>query len=154
MATKAINQVLAMAEPAPAQWKVRKPWEKLIVPCDNHEPSKTWQAAKDECDVNLIIANYNRTGLMNHVNPKQARYGDFSEALELQEAIQLVRQAEAEFMALPAPIRAMANNDPVVFMEMLADEGAVAALKAAGLPVREPGQEETPKAEAAQPPAS
>lgn len=146
--------VAPIPEQVPTQWKVRKPWEKLIVPCDNHEPSKTWQAAKDECDVNLIIANYNRTGLLGHLNPRQAMYGDFSQALELREAIDLARAAEADFMALPANIRAMAQNDPVVFLEMLADEGAVAALKAAGLPVQEPGTVETPKEETAQPPAS
>jgi len=138
----------------PTKWRVRKPWEKVVVPCDNNEPSKTWQAAKDECDVNLIIANYNRTGLLGHVNPKQPMYGDFSEALQLQEAIALVRGAESEFMQLPAHIRAMANNDPVTFLEMLADEGAVAALKAAGMPIQEPGKGDTPKEETAQPPAS
>lgn len=140
-------------EVVPAMWKVRKPWEKVIVPCDNHEPSRAWQAAKDECDVNLIVANYNRTGMLP-VMQREPTYGDFSDALELADAIKLVRQAEEEFMDLPANIRALANNDPVTFREMLADEGAVKALEAAGLRFSPPAKEETPKEETAQPPAS
>jgi len=97
----------------------------------------TKQSEKDAADINLIVKNYGRTGVFANINPIEPRYQDNQHVTDLFEARELVRQVEADFAKLPAEIRLLAENDPFRFNEMLTDEGAVAALKAAGLPVKE-----------------
>lgn len=43
------------------------------------DPSLTRGSFKDECDVNRIVANYRRTGLINHVGKRTPQYGDAPE---------------------------------------------------------------------------
>lgn len=107
--------------------------------------SRTKQANRAETDINLMVARYKKTGVFSHINPRIPKYGDFSEAVQLEDAFNRVQQANREFMSLPAQVRALAQNDPVIFLEMLADEGGVAALKAAGLPLKDtPSEGENP----------
>ena len=82
---------------------------------------RTHQEFKDECDVNLIIPKYDRTGLLTHVNEAVAQYGDYSEVNEYQESMNLVLQAQQSFGEIPANIRAMFNNDPGIFFEFATD---------------------------------
>lgn len=112
------------------------------VPADVGTRSRTKQADARTTDVNVMVANYRRTGQIA-INPKEPRYGDFSAAVTLESAFQAVKDAEAEFMKLPAKVRALAGNNPVTLLEMLADEGATAALIEAGLPVKKPATEDT-----------
>jgi len=108
--------------------------------------SRTKQANRAQCDINLMVGRYKKTGVFAHINPREPKYGDFSEAVSLEEAYQRVADANRSFMELPAAVRALAQNDPITLMEMLADEGATAALVKAGLPIKEtpPSVGETP----------
>lgn len=119
-------------------------YDKRIENFDCGTDTKTIQSEKDNCDVNLIVSTYGKTGQFAHINPRTPTYGDFTGPTDLFEARKLFQEAEAAFMELPAEVRKMANNDPVTFLEMMADEGAVKALKAAGLPVVEPAKTDTP----------
>lgn len=104
----------------------------LKVDTYNDKPSLTDQSGVDSADINIIMATYTRTGYLPGQN-KQAMWGDFFDAgMTLQQAISMVEDANKAFMTLPANIRAMADNDPAIFLDMLQDEGALAALKAAG----------------------
>lgn len=78
---------------------------------------RTHQEFKDECDVNLIIPKYDRTGLLTHLNEAIAQYGDYSEVNEFQESMNLVISATENFMQIPSNIRQMFNNDPGQFFE-------------------------------------
>lgn len=78
---------------------------------------RTHQEFKDECDVNLIIPKYDRTGLLTHINEAVKQYGDYSEVNEFQESMNLVVSATESFMQIPSNIRAMFNNDPGQFFE-------------------------------------
>jgi len=78
---------------------------------------RTHQEFKDECDVNLIIPKYDRTGLLTHLNEAIAQYGDYSEVNEFQESMNLVISATDNFMQIPSNIRQMFNNDPGQFFE-------------------------------------
>jgi len=113
------------------------PTERKRVQTDVSGPSRTKQANRHETNINLMVGRYKKTGVFSNLNPRTPKYGDFSEAVTLEEAFQLTRAAEKSFMELPAAVRALAQNNPVTFLEMLADEGAVEALKAAGLPIKD-----------------
>lgn len=115
--------------------------ERVRVLADVGTRSRTKQANKSETDINLMVARYKKTGMFTNLNPREPKYGDFSEAVSLEEAFHRVATANQEFMKLPAQVRALANNDPVTLLEMLADEGATAALIEAGLPVKTPPAE-------------
>jgi len=109
--------------------------ERQRVVADVGTRSRTKKANGAETNINLMVARYKKTGMFGAVNPRQPSYGDFSRAVTLEEAFQQVQEANRQFMTLPAQVRALAQNDPVMLLEMLADEGATAALIQAGLPV-------------------
>lgn len=85
----------------------------------NGEVALTKQSERDKCDVNKIMAKWQRTGVLEHLNPRTPLYGDFTNAQDLQTAIDRVRMAEERFLALPAEIRKRVNNNPVEFVEFV-----------------------------------
>lgn len=114
---------------------------------DASHDNRTKEAGANDTNINVIMANYGRTGVFANLNPREPHYGDYSQSIELQEALRMVKEAESTFMELPAAVRELAENSPVMFLEMLADEGATAALVAAGMPLRDkPAGEEPPPA--------
>lgn len=95
----------------------------------------TKQAFRDDVDINLIVKRYGQNGMFDHLERREATYGDFSRSTNLHEAMNLVKAAEAEFEELPAEVRTLANNDPVQYYAMLAEEKETQALKRAGMPI-------------------
>lgn len=83
------------------------------------EPSMTKQSFKDECDINNIVKRFEATGQIDHINQAHAQglFTDLPSGLDLQAGLDMIRQAEAAFMALPAAARAEFDNDPVLFVE-------------------------------------
>lgn len=83
------------------------------------EESRTKQSFKDECDINNIVKKFEATGILDHVNEAASRglYQDLPSGLDLQAGLEMIRQAEEAFMALPAGTRAEFDNDPVLFVE-------------------------------------
>jgi len=115
--------------------------ERKRVTADVGTGTRTKQANRNETDINLMVARYKKTGQFQNLNPREPKYGDFSEAVSLEEAFHQVQEANRSFMQLPAAVRALAQNNPVTLLEMLADEGATAALVAVGLPIVTPPSE-------------
>lgn len=85
------------------------------------DKSLTVQAAANECDINQIIEKFERTGLMTHVSDRVAKYGDFSEVVDYQTALNMVHRAEEMFMELPVKLRNRFENDPLKMVEFLQD---------------------------------
>lgn len=83
------------------------------------EPSMTKQSFKDECDINNIVRRFEVTGILDHVNraAEQGAYLDLPDGLDLQVGLNMIEQANAAFMALPAATRAEFDNDPVKFVD-------------------------------------
>jgi len=79
------------------------------------EKTPTKQSFKTECDINHIMAKYQRTGVITHLNKHEAQYG-FAPALDFQTALQLVAAARDQFADLPSSIRQRFNNDPAEFL--------------------------------------
>lgn len=83
------------------------------------EPSLAVQASKDECDINVIIKKYMKTGELPE--QRQMIYADISQFTDLRDALHLVNDAEQLFMELPAEIRRRFDNDPVKLVAFAQD---------------------------------
>lgn len=85
------------------------------------EPSITVQSAKDECDINCIVARALSGADVSRVDERVALYGDFSNVPSYQAALDLVRRAEGMFMDMPAKVRERFANDPSRMVDFLQD---------------------------------
>lgn len=85
------------------------------------EQGRTKQSFKAECDINNIMAKYQRTGLLEAVNQHQAQYGDVT-GVDFQSAMQTVALANQMFMDMPSSIRKRFANDPGEFLAFVNDE--------------------------------
>jgi len=96
-------------------------------PYEEHKPcffnttgeSLTQQHFQEECDIHNIIKRHDRNGIIEHVQRGQARYGDFSEVTDYREALDLVQDANNEFMKIPSDIRKKFNNNPGEFLNFV-----------------------------------
>lgn len=95
----------------------------------------TKQEGKAAADINNILANFKRTGDLGAIMQKEPQYGDFSEAVEYDRALELVRRTQEAFATWPSGLREAAANDPAMALSMLADEGGRAVLEKLGLVV-------------------
>lgn len=78
------------------------------------------QSAKEECDINTIVRRFGLTGQL----PDQLampKSGDFSGVGDFHSAMNLVRQAQDEFLRVPGEIRARFDHDPARFMQFFED---------------------------------
>lgn len=75
------------------------------------DESRTVQSMKDDADINVIVRRFGVTGVVP-VSVRVPEYGDFDEVFDFQSAMNLIRQAEAAFMQLPAEVRSKFLNSP------------------------------------------
>lgn len=98
----------------------------------------TKQADAKDADINNILKRYERTGELPLMIAKEARYGDFSDPLDYQSALNLVKLAEEQFNALEAHIRNRFDNDPAKFLAFATDPKNLDEMVKLGLAVRKP----------------
>lgn len=91
--------------------------EPALYGTDSGGPSLTRQEFADDCDINTLMSQYERTGVLNHYNQAQPRYLDVSAVPDLASALIAVDEAKTAFMTLPASVRRDFDNDPVKFVE-------------------------------------
>lgn len=102
---------------------------------DTPEDNRTKQSFKDECDINVIVDRFMKTGEM----PKDLRqpvYGDYDGVIDFQSAMNAVVQAEETFMAMPASVRARFDNDPQKFLDFADNDGNAEEMVKMGLAVK------------------
>lgn len=87
------------------------------VALDASGDGRTRQEFADECDINILLARYEKSGVLNHYNAAAPDYFDASEMPDLQTAITAMREAERAFMTLPASVRREFDNDAVKFVD-------------------------------------
>lgn len=87
------------------------------------DESLSIQSARDECDINQILKRV-AAGAMPQLNEHQPMWGEDVSATadDFKSAMDLVRSAQADFMALPANIRARFRNDPAEYLAFFEDE--------------------------------
>lgn len=78
----------------------------------------TKQAGADTQSVSQLLSRYVNAGMVPANGPMPS-YGDFTGIGDAHEAMNRVMQMQDDFMALPAPVRKVAENDPAVFLEMV-----------------------------------
>lgn len=76
----------------------------------------TRQEFKDECDINVLMATYERNGSLNHFNRMSPQYLDVTDVPDLPRAIAMMEAAETAFMTLPASVRREFDNSAVNFV--------------------------------------
>lgn len=98
-------------------------------------PSRTKQEFARECDINNIIKHFSVSGMLSHVNAKAAsgQYLDLPDAFDFQESMNIINQAEAAFMSLPAKLRDRFGNDPTQFLEFTHDPANLDEMRKLGL---------------------
>lgn len=89
--------------------------------CDPSE-SRTHQSFKDECDIHNIMKKFHRTSLLDHINSGQPFFGDFSDVVDYQSALNMVIKTQDDFNKLPSEIRSRFMNDPQLFIDFINDE--------------------------------
>lgn len=121
----------------------------------------TRQEFRDECDINVLLARYEKTGVLNHFSSRVPQYLDVSEVPDLATSLEYMEQARAAFMTLPAVVRREFDNDPVRFVDFAADAANLSQMRQWGLAAPEkpahapePLEGATPKAASDSSPSS
>lgn len=82
----------------------------------------TQQQFRDECDMNSIVARANRGIAPSRVNRGTPQYGDFSNVPDIAASYNIVKNAEAAFMKLPAQLRLELDNNPANVNQITKDQ--------------------------------
>ena len=101
------------------------------------EPSLTVQADLEDSDINTIVRRFGLTGEM----PSDVRvptYQDFEDVFDFQSAQNVILEAGAEFLRMPAHVRARFQNDPQAFLEFASDARNLREMVSLGLAVARP----------------
>lgn len=85
------------------------------------EPDLTVQSFKDDCDINVIVRRFGVTGVLPGAKTPPF-YGDFSNVMSYQEAMNALLDADEAFMQLPSATRRRFDNDPGQLIAFLSDE--------------------------------
>ena len=110
------------------------------------DDSLTQQQFRDESDINNIVDRFMKTGhLPTPVTMPQ--YVDYEGVFDFQSAMNVVRQADENFMRMDAKVRARFHNSPQEFLEFFADSANFEEAVRLGLAVPKP--KESPSVDAA-----
>ena len=106
------------------------------------------------CDINSIVSNYKKTGLLSHQKEKLGRYIDNTKIPSLMDAQTLIRDAKESFLALPSDIRKLMDHDPTKLVDFIQNPKNLKMLEDHGIlttkPVEIPKEiKQEPKAEPA-----
>lgn len=95
--------------------------------------SLTRQSFNAECNINNIMARFEKTGLAEHLNNHQGTYGDFTQVSDYHTALLHVVEAQTLFNSLPSKIRARFGNDPGTYLQFVTDPENLPELRKMGL---------------------
>lgn len=126
-----------------------RPHKRVYAPSD--DTLVTRQSFKNECDIQQILKQYQRTGVITHIAAARPTYMDLPTDLDYQRSMNTMLIAEEAFLALPASVRDRFGNDPQRFLAAFSDKTQEAYLREMGFlreapqgppdPVRPPSPE-------------
>lgn len=85
------------------------------------KPSRTQQNFRDECDINMIVSRYKKTGLLTHVKYSSGTFEDLTLLPDYKEAMNVIAIGTEAFASVPAKLRARFNNDVGEFLQFVHD---------------------------------
>ncbi len=123
------------------------------IPRNAYEPSvrtplkfaktgRTEQSHKRACDINSIMAKYQKTGAIKHLNAHPPKYGDAT-GPDFTAAQFLVAEQTSIFEELPSKLRRIFKNDPAEYLNFVVDPANADFLEKEGLAGLLPSDEET-----------
>jgi len=118
---------------------------------------RTKQSFKKECDINVIMSKYRKTGHLDPgaLNQRQVVFGDVSEVGDYQECQQKIKEADHAFSTLSSEVRTRFNNDPGQLLDFCADEvNMPEAIELGIVPKPKPEPEPEPVVPPATPPTT
>lgn len=91
----------------------------------SEEVSKTLQSYKDEADINMLVARYNKTGsFYNPLTPRDPlktpsvpQFLDVSDLEGVENAFDVAKSVKTMFEQLPAAVREQLGGTPISFVE-------------------------------------
>lgn len=95
----------------------------------------TKQEFKFECDVNNVIKSFKPHQMMAMLqqNLNAGNYADLPEAYDFQEALHLIKDAERQFMTIPAKVRDRFGQDPAQFLAFINNPANLDEARSLGL---------------------
>lgn len=81
----------------------------------------TKQSMKAECDIHNILRQYQKTGIITHVQNARPTYQDLPDSLDYQQSLNIIMEADEAFMGLPSAVRDRFGNDPAQLLQALSD---------------------------------
>lgn len=121
---------------------IRKPYDRHErYAIEFTEPSLTKQSMAAECDINVIMARYQRTGVVPQMIG--GRFEDVSHVTSYHDAWNIILEAQDAFLRLPATVRKAFNNDPGEFLAAFEDPESHAMLRELGIMSGDPEDGET-----------
>lgn len=112
--------------------------------CRNDEPSLTRQEFAEECDINVIMSRYEKTGVISHVSQREPLYLDLTGIPDFRTAMDMMNDAEKAFLSLPAQVRKDFDNDARNFVDFASDPANLDKMREYGL--APPAPQEPPQA--------
>lgn len=88
----------------------------------------TEQHHKKACDINNILAKYQKTGLIDHIERREGKWGDVT-GQDYKRSMDLIAEAKTAFYELPSTVRDHFDNDPAEYLDLVAQEGGVEELR-------------------------
>ena len=132
------------------------------VQTQNLSDSRTVQSDVNQAEIKNILANYEATGIMQHMRDVDLQFRDVTEFNDLADAMQQAKEAESVFLTLPPKLREVFNNDVADWLDAAHDPAKIESLRPQleelgvlePLPTPEPAAPAAPVAPPAPPPPS
>lgn len=98
-------------------------------------PSMTKQEFQFECDVNNVIKSFKPHQMMQALqqNLNAGNYADLPDSVEFQDALHMIKEAERQFLTVPAKVRDRFGQDPAQFLAFMQDSRNLDEARALGL---------------------
>jgi len=96
-------------------------------------PSMTRQEFAKECDINVLMAHYEKNAIMPPTNGREPAYFDASSVPDFREALDIAREAQEAFLRVPAATRKELDNDVHKFVEYAQDPENLPQMRKWGL---------------------
>ncbi|AXH75386.1 MAG: internal scaffolding protein [Microviridae sp.] len=92
----------------------------------------TKQEFKNECDINVILAQYMYSGEIPNLNEVPPNYADCT-GMDYMDHMNKIVEANQLFSELPSKIRNRFQNNPAEFLDFMHDENNVEEMRKMGL---------------------